>query len=766
LRGAGRFIDGPDKQVAWAFKGEQERPSFEARAPYDGGTPKKASQLSSQEGPEKVFRACFKPWPEKVKIMIKKVEMEFDGKILSLETGRVAREAGGAVIVRLGDTMVLATATASELPKESVDFFPLTVDFEEKLYAAGKIPGGFFKREGRPTEKAILTSRLVDRPIRPLFPENFRNEVQIVVTPLSVDQENAPDVLGMIGASTALTISEIPFMGPAGAARVGLVEGKLILNPSSEQMEKSELDIVVAGTKDAVMMVEAGADEVSEEKILEAIELAHRRIKDIIKLQEELAKLAGKPKMQVKLYEPNPDIEKYVKDFASKRIAGALEITDKDKQSDELKKIEQDTIESIKDEKLAALVKERRFDVKAVIKSIEKKIVRDMILNKNVRPDGRKLDEIRPITCEVGLLPRAHGSAIFTRGTTQAMTVATLGSVGEEQRIEGLEPEESKKRYMHHYNFPSYSVGEVRPLRGPGRREIGHGALAERALLPVLPTEDKFPYTIRLVSEILMSNGSTSMAATCGSTLALMDAGIPITSPVSGIAMGLIKEGDKVAILSDIQGIEDFLGDMDFKVAGTSKGITAIQMDIKIKGISIEIMTKALEKADQGRAFILKKMQESIASPRKELSQFAPRVITLSVPVDKIGMVIGPGGKNIKRIIEETGVQVDIEDDGRVFITGADAEGAKEAQRIIEAMTAEAKVGEVYTGKVTRIMNFGAFVEILPGKEGLVHISQLADRRVAKVEDVVKVGDTIKVKVVEIDDMGRVNLSKKAAESK
>lgn len=696
--------------------------------------------------------------------MIKKVELDFDGKTLSLETGRVAREAGGAVIVRLGDTMVLATATASELPKESVDFFPLTVDFEEKLYAAGKIPGGFFKREGRPTEKAILTSRLVDRPIRPLFPENFRNEVQIVVTPLSVDQDNAPDVLGMVGASAALTVSEIPFMGPAGAVRVGKVGDKLIINPTSEDMEKSELDIVVAGTRDAVMMVEAGADEVSEEVILEAIDLAHKRIKDIIKLQEELAKLAGKPKMAVKLYEPNKDIEKYVKDFASKRISSALEITDKDKQSDELKKIEQDTIESVKEDKLAALVKERPFDVKAIIKSIEKKFVRDMIINKNIRPDGRKLDEIRPITCEVGLLPRAHGSAIFTRGTTQAMTVATLGSVGEEQRIEGLEPEESKKRYMHHYNFPSYSVGEVRPLRGPGRREIGHGALAERALLPVIPPEEKFPYTIRLVSEILMSNGSTSMASTCGSTLALMDAGIPISSPVSGIAMGLIKEGDKVAVLSDIQGIEDFLGDMDFKVAGTSKGITALQMDIKIKGISIEIMKKAIEQAKKGRAHILAKMLETLNGPRGEMSQFAPRVITLSVPVDKIGMVIGPGGKNIKKIIEDTGVQVDIEDDGRVFITGADVKGAERAKNIIEGMTAEAEIGKTYTGRVTRIMNFGAFVEILPGKEGLVHISQLADRRVAKVEDVVKVGDTIRVKVVEIDDMGRVNLSKKAAD--
>jgi len=528
-------------------------------------------------------------------------------------------------------------------------------------------------------------------------------------------------------------------------------------------MEQSELDIIVAGTKDAVMMVEAGADEVSEEVVLSAIELAHSRIKELAKLQEELAKLAGKPKMEPKLYEPNKEIEKYIKDFASKKIAAALEITDREKQNDELKKIQQDAIESIKDEKLAALVKERPFDVKALIKSIEKKFVRDMIISKHVRPDGRKLDEIRPITCEVGLLPRAHGSAIFTRGTTQVLTVATLGSVGEEQRIEGLEPEESKKRYMHHYNFPAFSVGEVRQLRGPGRRDIGHGALAERAILPVLPTEEKFPYTVRLVSEVLMSNGSTSMASTCGSTLALMDAGIPISSPVSGIAMGLVKEGDKVAVLSDIQGLEDFLGDMDFKVAGTSKGITALQMDIKIKGISIEIMKKALEQAKLGRAFILSKMTESLAKPRQELSQFAPRVITLTVPVDKIGMVIGPGGKNIKRIIEDTGVQVDIEDDGRVFITGADVKGAERAKSIIEGMTAEAEVGKTYLGKVTRIMNFGAFVEIMPGKEGLVHISQLADMRVAKVEDVVKVGDEIRVKVIEIDEQGRINLSKKSA---
>ncbi len=698
--------------------------------------------------------------------MIKKVEMDFDGRTLSLETGRVAREAGGAVIVRLGDTMVLATATMNDVPKESIDFFPLTVDFEEKMYAAGKIPGGFFKREGRPTEKAILTSRLVDRPIRPLFPENFRNEVQIVVTPLSVDFDNAPDILGMIGASAALTISEIPFMGPAAAVRVGKIGDKLVVNPTAEQMEESELDIIVAGTKDAVMMVEAGADQVSEEVILDAIDMAHKRIKDVIKLQEELAKLAGKKKMVPKLYEPNAEIEKYVKDSATKKLASALEIKERDKQNEELDRVTQEIIDGVKDEKLAELVKSRPFDIKAIIKSIEKKIVRDMIVNKHIRPDGRKLDEIRPISSEVGLLPRVHGSAIFTRGTTQVMTVATLGSMGEEQRIEGLDAEESKKRYMHHYNFPAYSVGEVRSLRGPGRREIGHGALAERALLPVVPNEDKFPYTIRLVSEVLMSNGSTSMASTCASTLALMDAGIPITSPVSGIAMGLVKEGDKVAVLSDIQGMEDFLGDMDFKVTGTSKGITALQMDIKIKGISIEIMKKALEQAKAGRAFILSKMLETINNPRTELSQFAPRVIAITIPVEKIGMVIGPGGKNIRKIIEDTGMQIDIEDDGRVFITGTDAKGAEMAKNIIQDMTMEAEVGKTYTGKVVRLMNFGAFVEILPGKDGLVHISQLAKTRVAKVEDVVKVGDEVKVKVIEIDDQGRINLSMKEAEQK
>jgi len=698
--------------------------------------------------------------------MIKKVEMKIGGQTLSLETGRVAREAGGAVIVRIGDTMTLATATMSETIREGIDFFPLLVDFEEKLYAAGKIPGGFFKREGRPTEKAILTARLVDRPMRPLFPEGFRNDVQIVVTPLSVDQDNPPDVLAMIGASTALTISEIPFNGPAAGVRVAKVGKDFITFPNSEQMSKSDLDIVVAGTADAIMMVEAGSDEVSEEDLLKAIEVAHAEIKQIVKLQEDLKKIAGKEKFKPEIYEPDPAIKKFISGKVSSDIEKALNITDRDKQTEELKRIAKEAEKSIKegkDESLKAAVEERPYDIKNVVEEVEKKIVRDMILKRNVRPDGRKLNEIRPISCEVGLLPRAHGSGLFTRGTTQVLSVATLGSAGEEQRIEGLEPEESTKRYLHHYNFPAFSVGEVKPLRGPGRREIGHGALAERALLPVIPNEDKFPYTIRIVSEVLMSNGSTSMASTCGSTLALMDAGVPISSPVAGIAMGLIMGEGKHAILTDIQGVEDHLGDMDFKVAGTRKGVTALQMDIKVKGISIEIMRKAVEQAKEGRMFILDKMEKLISGPRAELSQYAPRVIILTIPVDKIGMVIGPGGKNIKKIIEESGAQIDIEDDGKIYITTPDVNAAEKAKKSIEAITFEPKVGETYLGKVTRIENFGAFVEIAPGKQGLVHISQLADRRIARVEEVCKIGDEFTVKVIKIDEQGRIDLSKKAA---
>lgn len=697
--------------------------------------------------------------------MIKKVEMDVGGgKILSLETGRVAREAGGAVVVRLGDTMVLATVVASEVPREDVDFFPLIVDFEEKLYAVGKIPGGFFKREGRPTETAILMARRVDRPIRPLFPAGYRNDVQIVITPLSVDQDNPPDILAIIGASTALSISDIPFAGPIAAARIAKVGDKFVVDPTMAQMQESDMDLVVAASKDRILMIECGGDEVSEVDILEGIKLAHKKIKDIIKLQQELIKKAGKEKRKIKLYEPHEKIEKYVRDKAAAKIESALNIADKDKQLDEIDKIKEEIEQEIKegkDSELIKLIEEFPFDIKNVIGEIEKEAVRQMILKEGRRPDGRGFSEIRPITCEVGILPRAHGSAIFTRGQTQVLTVATLGALGEEQRLEGLSPEESK-RYMHHYNFPAFSVGEVRPMRGPGRREIGHGALAERSLLPVVPSEDKFPYTIRLVSEVLGSNGSTSMASTCGSTLALMDAGVKIESAVAGISIGLIKEGSKEVLLSDIQGLEDHLGDMDFKVAGTHKGITAIQVDIKIDGLSYELIEKTLNQTREARLFILDKMQEALASPRPELSPYAPRVTSLQIDPGKIGLVIGPGGKTIKKIIEETGVQIDIEDDGRVLITAEDPAGAKKAQKIIEELTFEPKVGNVYSGKVVRIMPFGAFVEIAPGKEGLVHISEIAPQRIARVEDELSVGNEVLVKVIEIDDLGRYNLSRKA----
>ncbi len=687
-----------------------------------------------------------------------------DGRILFLETGRVAREAGGSVIVRLGDTMVLATATASDIPRENIDFFPLLVDFEEKLYAAGKIPGGFFKREGRPTETAIITARRVDRPIRPLFPEGFRHDVQIVVTPLSVDQENPPDILAIIGASAALCISEIPFLGPIGAVRVGKAGEKFIVNPTTPQMEESSLDLVIVGTKDAIMMIEGSGEEVSEADIVKAIEFGHKTIKDIIKLQEELVATAGKKKRKFELYSPDSKIEKFVWDRAKKKVSAAMAITDKNAQRDEIDRIKKELENEIKsgdDKELKAILETKPFDVGNVVSSIEKKVVRDMILKDGKRADGRGADEIRPISCEVGVLPRAHGSAIFTRGGTQVLTVVTLGAAGEEQIIEGLEPEEWKKRYIHHYNFPAFSVGEVRPIRGPGRREIGHGALAERALLPVVPSEEKFPYTIRLVSEVLGSNGSTSMASTCGCTLALMDAGIPIDASVAGISIGLVKEDDKFVFLSDIQGIEDHDGDMDFKVAGTKAGITAIQVDLKIKGLSFDLIKKALDKAKSAREHILAKMDGAISAPRTELSQYAPRVITIMIPPDKIGLVIGPQGKMIKKIIEETGVQIDIEDDGRVFITSSDAVALEVAKKRIEDLTFEPKVGDLYLGRVTKIMSFGAFVEITPGKEGLLHISQISTTRIARVEDVLKVGDSVLVKLVEIDDLGRRNLSKK-----
>jgi polyribonucleotide nucleotidyltransferase len=695
--------------------------------------------------------------------MIKKVEKDLgNGRVLSLETGRVAREAGGSVIVRLGDTMVLATATMSATPREGIDFFPLLVDFEEKLYAAGRIPGGFFKREGRPSEKAILTSRKVDRPIRPMFPEGFRNDVQIVVTPLSVDQENPPDILAIIGASAALAISEIPFGGPLAGVRVAKVGDEYIVNPTSTQMKESSLDLVIAGNNDSISMIEAGADQVSEADMLAAIKAGHVVIKQLIDLQLELVKQAGQPKITVVCHEIDPQIEKLVSDKATSRIEAALKITDKDKQVEAVKQINEEIKKSAQDNApLAELVAKNPGDVKKVIEDIEYESMRRMILKDGKRIDGRGPKDIRPLGFELGVLPRTHGSAIFSRGQTQVLTVVTLGSAGEGQRLEGLDLEETEKRYMHHYNFPAYSVGEVRPLRGAGRREIGHGALAEKALLPVLPSEESFPYTIRLVSEVLGSNGSTSMASTCGSTLALMDAGVKIDAPVAGISIGLITEGDKAVTITDIQGVEDHLGDMDFKVTGTRKGITAIQVDIKIKGLSFEIIERALQQAKEGRNFILDKMEEVIKTPRAELSPYAPRVITLKIDPSKIGAVIGPGGKMIRSITEETGVQIDIEDDGTVLITTADAEAAKVAQARIEAITFEPKVGDVFNGEVVRIMNFGAFVDLPGGKDGLVHISQLSDHRVARVEDAVKLGQEVTVKVTEIDDMGRINLTLK-----
>ncbi|MFA4843952.1 MAG: polyribonucleotide nucleotidyltransferase [Candidatus Margulisiibacteriota bacterium] len=695
--------------------------------------------------------------------MIKTVKQDLgDGRIISLETGRVAREAGGSVIVRLGDTMILAVATMSATQREGIDFFPLLVDFEEKLYAAGRIPGGFFKREGRPSEKAILTARKIDRPIRPMFPEGFRNDVQIVVTPLSVDQENPPDILAIIGASAALSISDIPFDGPLAAVRVAKVGDQFITNPTATQMKESSLDLVIAGNNETVSMIEAGADQVSEADVLAAIKAGHVVIRQMIALQLELVKQAGQPKIAVAIHEIDPQIEKLVRDQATSQIEAALKIADKDKQGAEVKKI----IEGIKksaqsNAALAEMVAKNPGDVKKVIEEIEYESMRRMILKDGKRIDGRGPKEMREISCELGVLPRTHGSAIFSRGQTQVLTVVTLGSAGEGQRIEGLDLEETKKRYMHHYNFPAYSVGEVRPLRGAGRREIGHGALAEKALLSVIPDEEVFPYTLRLVSEVLGSNGSTSMASTCGSTLALMDAGVKIEAPVAGISIGLISEGDKAVTITDIQGVEDHLGDMDFKVTGTRTGITAIQVDIKIKGLSFEIIERALQQAKEGRNFILDKMEETIKEPRAEMSPYAPRVITIKIDPSKIGMVIGPGGKNIRRITEETGVQIDINDDGTILITTADAEGAKKAKAEIEAITFEPKIGDVFKSRVVRIMAFGAFCEIPGGKDGLIHISHLSNQRVGKVEDVLKIDDEVIVKVIEIDDMGRINLTVK-----
>lgn len=688
--------------------------------------------------------------------MEKKFQYKLAGRDLIVTIGKVAEQANGSCLIQYGDTVVLATATASKKPREGIDFFPLSVDYEEKLYSVGKIPGGFIKREGRPSEKAILTSRLIDRPIRPLFPDGYRNDVQVITTVLSVDQDNSPEITAMIGSSIALSISNIPFNGPTGSVHLGLIDGKFIVNPKVNERENSQINLTVSGTKEAIMMVEAGANEVSEQIMLDAIITAHEEISKICAFIEDIVKDCGKEKDELVLFKPDSEVEARIREYGTQKLISAINTVEKQEREEKIEQVSNEITELFLEE-----FPESEKDISEIIENIIKEEVRRLILEESIRPDNRKPDEIREITSEVGILPRTHGSGLFKRGQTQVLTIATLGASSDVQIIDGLGDDESK-RYMHHYNFPPYSVGEARPLRGPGRREIGHGALAERALEPVIPSEDAFPYTIRLVSEVLSSNGSTSQASVCGSTLALLDAGVPIKAPVAGIAMGLIKSDDKVAILSDIQGMEDHLGDMDFKVAGTKEGITAIQMDIKIAGINKPILEEALERARIGRLYILNKMTEAITEPRKELSQYAPRIYTMQVNPDKIRDIIGPGGKIINKIIDETGVKIDIDDNGKISIAAVDSEGGAKAMEMISNIVKEVEAGDIYLGKVTRITTFGAFVDVLNGKEGLVHISQLARERVAKVEDVVSVGDEILVKVMEIDSQGRINLSRKA----
>lgn len=693
--------------------------------------------------------------------MPEQFNMELGGRSLILETGELAKQANGSVLVRYGETVVLVTATMSKQPRPGIDFFPLLVDYEEKMYSVGKIPGGWGRREGRPSEDAILACRMIDRPLRPLFPDGFRNDVQVVASVMSVDKSNSPTIAAMIGASAALHMSDIPFDGPIAGVKVGLVDDAFVINPTLEQEAQSKMDLVVAGTKDAVMMVEAGADEVPEATMLEGIMFGHEVIKEICSTQEEIRAQVGKEKKEVELEQPDTQLVQWVTQRAA-ALKEALVNPDKQAREDAVSQARETISEAFTEEFGEEAAIENGKHLGSVMDSIVKGEVRRLITQQGMRPDGRKLDEIRPISVKVGMLPRVHGSGLFTRGQTQALTACTLGLKSDEQMLDNL-TDEDRKRYIHHYNFPAYSVGEVRPMRGPGRREIGHGALAERALLPVIPSADEFPYTLRLVSDILESNGSTSQASVCGSTLALMDAGVPIKRPVAGIAMGLVKYEDTFAVLTDIQGMEDALGDMDFKVAGTREGVTALQMDIKIGGVSREVLLQALEQAHSGRNFILDKMEEVIAEPRAELSRYAPRIITMQIPVDKIRDVIGPGGKIIRKIIEETGVEIDIDDDGKVFIASTEGEGGQKAVKLIENYTKEVEVGETYLGVVKRIMNFGAFAEILPGKEGLIHISQLAPERVKQVEDVVNLGDEVLVKVIEIDRQGRINLSRKAA---
>lgn len=687
--------------------------------------------------------------------MENKFSYNLAGRQLDVSIGKLAEQADGACLVTYGETVVLVTATASGSPREGVDFFPLSVDFVEKSYAVGKIPGGYIKREGRPSEKAVLSSRLIDRPIRPLFPEGYRNDVQIIATVLSADPDHLPEIVAMIGSSIALSISNIPFNGPTGSVNVGHVNGEYIINPTVAQRESSDIFLVVSGTKDAIMMVEAGSDIVSEEVMLGAIMAGHEAIKGICEFIEEIVAKVGKEKSEVVLSEVDKVLYDDISNFGKYNIDRAMKNSNKMIRQD----LTDEAVKSIH-EKYNELYPERVKEINGIIDILINEVFRDQILKDRERPDGRAFDEIRPIWSEVGIIPRAHGSGLFTRGQTQVLTLLTLGSSSDVQIIDEM-GEEENKRYMHHYNFPPFSVGDTKPLRSPGRREIGHGALAEKALIPVLPSEAEFPYTIRLVSEVLSSNGSSSQASVCGSTLALMDGGVPIKAPVAGIAMGLVKEENSVSILTDIQGLEDHLGDMDFKVAGTTEGITAIQMDIKIAGINEAILREALAEAKKGRLFILDKMAEAITEPREELSKYAPLIFTMQINPEKIGEVIGSGGKTINKIIEDTGVKIDIEDDGRIFIVATSKENADKAIDIISTIVKDVEVGEVYKGKVVRITNFGAFVELLKGKEGLLHISQIAHERVNKVEDALKVGDFVAVKVTEIDKQGRVNLSRK-----
>ena len=695
------------------------------------------------------------------------VSLEIGGRTLVIETGELAKQANGSALIRYGDTnVVLAAVTASEKPREGIDFFPLTCDFEEKMYAAGKIPGGYIKREGRPSEHGVLSARQIDRPIRPLFPDGFQNDVQIITTVLSIDPELDADVLAVCAAGAALAVSDIPFDKNVAAVRVGRHDGQYVINPTLPQYETGGMEIVVAGTSDAVMMVEGGGHEMSEEDFLGAVAFAHDEIKKIVKQIDALAKKHGKKKRTYPLKTVDPTLKAWVEKTFAKDVAKAMRIMEKGERNaafDKLSKTEAIARCKKSDGAILEMLNDPALskDFSKIVKTMEEQELRVMVVDEKIRPDGRKADEIRPIWSKVGYLPRVHGTGLFQRGQTQVLTAATLGSISDEQRLDGIMAIPNK-RYMHYYNFPPYSVGETRPMRAPGRREIGHGALAERALTPILPPEEEFPYTLRLISEVLESNGSSSMASVCGSTLALMDAGVPIKKHVAGVAMGLVLHGKKHAILTDIQGLEDSLGEMDFKVAGTVDGITAIQMDIKVAGITIDIMREAMIEAKKSRLFIIEKLRETIGQARTELSQYAPRMIVLQIDPDKIKSVIGPGGKIINKIIADTGVKIDIENDGRVFIAGQDGVGAEKAKKMVEALTKDVVVGETYMGTVTRLMNFGAFVAVLPGKEGLVHISQLAPGRIEKVEDAVKIGDEIMVKVMEIDSQGRINLSRKA----